>query len=44
MLVTRNDIYSYHGISYEDEIQVHLYANNIERKIGSRDLSYGQVL
>ena len=42
-MVARNDVCSYHGISTENEAQVHLYSNNVERKIGSCDLSYGQV-
>ena len=42
-MVTRNDVYGYHGITPEDETQIHLYSNNIERKVGSHDLSYGQV-
>ena len=43
-MVTRNDVCGYHGISFEDEMKVHLYSNNVERKIGSCDLSYGQVV
>lgn len=43
VVVTRNDVYGYYGITPENETQIHLYSNNIERKIGSHDLSYGQV-
>lgn len=42
-MINRNDVCGYHGVALEDETQVHLYANNVERKIGSHDLSYGQV-
>ena len=43
MIVSRNDICGYHGILLDNELQVHLYSNNIERKVGSHDLTYGQV-
>lgn len=43
VMLSRSDTCGCHGIVLDDDMHVHLYSNNVERKIGSHDLNYGQV-
>ena len=46
MCCRRDDINGHHGYHPtvgDEDLQIHMYSNNVERKIGSHDLSYGQV-